>query len=147
PSSPEPVARPVADGPPDEIFAKLMAQVHRVAPQDTTLLLTGDTGTGKTRLARLIHDLSPRRNQPFLVVDCGTLSPALIESELFGHARGAFTGADRERVGKLAAAGAGTLLLDEINSLPLTLQGKLLRAADERLFEPVGSERPMPVKA
>jgi two-component system response regulator HydG len=131
--------------PPDMMW--LMEQVKRVAPQETTLLLTGETGTGKTRLARLIHQLSPRRDEPFLVVDCGSLSPSLIESELFGHAKGAFTGADRERVGKLASAGTGTLLLDEVNSLPLELQGKLLRAVEERVFEAVGSERTQPVRA
>jgi DNA-binding NtrC family response regulator len=135
------------DGADDDGLSALMGQITRVAPHDTTLLLTGATGTGKTRLARLIHDLSPRRQQPFLVVDCGSLSPALIESELFGHAKGAFTGADRERKGKLAAAENGTLLLDEINSLPLLLQSKLLRAADSRLFEPVGTNREQPLRA
>ena len=128
-------------------MVELMGQVRRVAPQDTTLLFTGETGTGKTRLARLVHEFSPRAKEPFLVVDCGALSPSLIESEMFGHIRGAFTGADRDRAGKLAAAGNGTLLLDEINSLPLTLQAKLLRAVDERVFEPVGSNKPQPLKA
>jgi DNA-binding NtrC family response regulator len=131
----------------DDGLSHLMEQVERVAPQDTTILLMGDTGTGKTRLARLIHELSPRRDKPFLVVDCGSLSPSLIESELFGHVRGAFTGADRERTGKLAAAAGGTLLLDEINSLPLPLQTKLLRAVDARVFESVGSNREQPLRA
>ncbi len=116
-------------------------------PADTTVLLLGETGTGKTRLARLIHELSPRRNEPFLVVDCGALSPSLIESEMFGHVRGAFTGADRDRPGKFAAVGRGTLLLDEVNSLPVTLQTKLLRAVDDRTFEPVGSNRGVPLQA
>jgi DNA-binding NtrC family response regulator len=125
----------------------LVQQVCRVASQDTTLLLEGETGTGKTRLARVVHELSPRRDEPFLVIDCGSLSANLIESELFGHAKGSFTGADRQRTGKLAAAGAGTLLLDEINSLPMPLQTKLLRATDERVYEPLGSDRSLPFRA
>jgi DNA-binding NtrC family response regulator len=137
---------PFFDAFPPEMIA-LREQVRRVVPQDTTLLLTGETGTGKTRLARLIHELSPRRAEPFLVVDCGAVSPSLIESEMFGHVKGAFTGADRDRPGKFAAAGRGTLLLDEINSLPLPLQAKLLRAVDDRVFEPVGSERNHPLRA
>jgi DNA-binding NtrC family response regulator len=128
-------------------MAEMMEQVRRVAPQDTTLLFTGETGTGKTRLARLIHDLSPRHDQLFVVVDCAALSNNLIESEMFGHVRGAFTGADRDRPGKFAAAGDGTLLLDEINALPLALQCKLLRAVDERVFEPVGSNQAVPLRA
>jgi DNA-binding NtrC family response regulator len=126
-------------------MVELMEQIQRVAPQDTTLLFTGETGTGKTRLAKFIHHLSPRREEPFLVVDCCALSSNLIESEMFGHVKGAFTGADRERAGKFAAAAKGTLLLDEINSLPPLLQGKLLRAVDERVFEPVGSNKPQPM--
>ena len=137
---------PFLDAFPPE-FQLLREQLRRVMPQDTTLLLSGETGTGKTRLARIVHELSPRRDEPFLVVDCGALSISLIESELFGHVRGAFTGADRDRPGKLAAAGKGTLLLDEINSLPLPLQVKLLRAVDERVFEPVGMNRPQPLRA
>jgi DNA-binding NtrC family response regulator len=122
-------------------------QMRRVIRQDATILLTGETGTGKTRLARLIHELSPRAAEPFHVIDCGAMNPELIESEMFGHVKGAFTGAERDRVGKFAAAGGGTLLLDSISSLPLALQAKLLRAVDERTFEPVGSERPLPLRA
>jgi DNA-binding NtrC family response regulator len=140
-------AEPAADPFDGVLSPSLLEQVHRVAPQETSLLFTGETGTGKTRLAKLVHELSPRRDEPFLVVDCGALSPTLIESEMFGHVKGAFTGADRDRPGKFAAAGGGTLLLDEVNSLPPALQSKLLRAVDERLFEPVGSNKPQPLKA
>ena len=128
-------------------MVQMMEQLQRVMAQDTTILFTGETGTGKTRTARLIHEMSPRRAEPFLVVDCNALSPSLIESELFGHVKGAFTGADRDRPGKLAAAGKGTLVLDEINSLPLSLQCKLLRVVDDRVFEPVGSNQCQPLSA
>lgn len=125
----------------DAEMSAMMELIRRAAPQETTLLFSGETGTGKTHLARLVHQLSPRRDEPFLVLDCAALSATLIESEMFGHVRGAFTGADRDRPGRLAAAGRGTLLLDEVNALPLALQSKLLRAVDERLFEPVGSNK------
>jgi two-component system, NtrC family, response regulator HydG len=125
---------------------RMMDQVRRVASQDTTILLGGETGTGKTRLARLIHQISPRRELPFLVVNCGALSPTLIESEMFGHIKGAFTGADRDHTGKFAEVGCGTLLLDEIDALSPSLQAKLLRAVEERIFEPVGSNKSMPVQ-
>ena len=128
-------------------MGQLMTQVRRVAPQNVTVLLTGATGSGKTRLARLIHELSPRRDRPFLVVHCGSLSANLIESELFGHVKGAFTGADRDRTGKLAEVGRGTLLLDDIDALPPESQAKLLRAVEERVFEPVGGNRAQPVQA
>src|SRR5208283_1161626 len=102
---------------------------------------------GKTRLARMIHELSLRRDGPFLVIDCGALSAGLIESEMFGHVRGAFTGADRDRSGKLAQVGRGTLLLDEIDALPVELQAKLLRVVEQRVFEPVGSNHPQALVA
>jgi DNA-binding NtrC family response regulator len=126
---------------------RLMEQVLRVAPQETTVLLTGATGTGKTRLASLIHELSPRRSEPFLSVQCGALSATLIESELFGHVRGAFTGADHERAGKFADAGRGTVLMDDIDALAPPQQAKLLRAVEDRVFEPVGSNKTMPIRA
>src|SRR6516165_11548802 len=107
---------------------RLLDQVHRVAPQNTTVLLSGETGTGKSRLARLIHELSPRREQPFLVANCGALAAGLIESELFGHVRGAFTGAVCARAGRLTEVGSGTLMLDDVEGLPASLQIKLLRA-------------------
>ncbi|HET6574293.1 MAG TPA: sigma-54 dependent transcriptional regulator [Fimbriiglobus sp.] len=132
---------------PSAAMGRVMAQVRHVAPVDTTVLIQGETGTGKTRLARVIHDLSSHRGGRFLVVNCAALSATLIESELFGHVKGAFTGADRDRVGKFADAAGGTLFLDEIDSLPLDLQAKLLRAVDDRVFEPVGSNRSEPVRA
>jgi len=126
---------------------RLEEQIRRVAPRDATILLGGETGTGKTRMARQIHERSGRRDEPFLVINCGALSSALVESEMFGHVRGAFTGADRDRVGKFAEVGGGTLLLDEVDTLPPEIQAKLLRAVEERTFEPVGSNRSMPVRA
>jgi DNA-binding NtrC family response regulator len=127
--------------------ARIVEQLRRVAPLTTSILLQGETGTGKTHLARLIHELSPRAKQPFLVVNCGALSGNVIESEMFGHVRGAFTGADRDRVGKFAAAGAGTIFLDDMNALPLELQAKLLRVVEDRVFEPLGSNRRLDMKA
>jgi DNA-binding NtrC family response regulator len=149
----EPVSRVrVAGAGPEEadlgvVEPEHLAQIRRVVDQDTTILLTGETGTGKTMLARHIHQTSARKNKPFMIVDCGALAAALIESEMFGHLRGAFTGADKDRVGKFAAAGDGTLVLDEINSLPLALQTKLLRAVEERVFEPLGSNQPQSLRA
>jgi DNA-binding NtrC family response regulator len=126
---------------------QILEQVRRVAPLDTNILLQGETGTGKTRMARLIHELSPRKSHPFQVVNCGALSATVIESEMFGHVRGAFTSADRDRVGKFAEAGAGTVLLDDLDCLPAELQAKLLRVVEERVFEPLGSNQSQPMKA
>ncbi len=120
-------------------MAELLDHVVMMAPHNVTLLLVGETGTGKTTLAKLIHELSPRREGPLLTIACGALSPELVESELFGHVRGAFTSADRTKTGKLEAAQSGTLLLDEIDAFNAAQQVKLLRVIETGEFEPVGS--------
>jgi DNA-binding NtrC family response regulator len=117
----------------------MMDELTVAARHNVTVLLIGETGSGKTFLARLIHELSERREERFCTVACGALPPSLIESELFGSVKGAFTGADRDREGKFAAAGRGTLLLDEIDVLPLEQQAKLLRVIETGEYEPVGS--------
>ena len=132
---------------PNEAMAEVMDQINRVASVGTNILIHGESGTGKTRLARVIHELSPRRNHPFRVVNCASLSPSLIESEMFGHVRGAFTGADRDRKGKFAEAIGGTLLLDDVNTLPIELQVKLLRVVEDRVFDPVGGNQSVPLQA
>jgi Nif-specific regulatory protein len=119
-------------------MAAVYDMIGRAAQTDATVLLHGETGTGKGLLARAIHVNSRRREAPFVHVDCTTLPAALVESELFGHERGAYTGADSRVIGKVEAANGGTLFLDEIGELPLPLQGKLLRFVQERRFERVG---------
>jgi len=116
----------------------LVERIALAAVHDVTVLLTGETGTGKTYLARLMHDCSPRKSHPFLVVPCGAQPANLIESAFFGHVKGAFTGADRAKEGKFAAAGEGTLLLDEIDTLGLEQQAGLLRVIESGEYEPVG---------
>ena len=123
-----------------------MERLYLVAPLDTTVLITGETGVGKTHLARVIHQASSRKGKPFVAVPCGALSATLIESEIFGHVRGAFTHAERDRVGKFSQVEDGTLLLDEIDCVPLESQAKLLRAVEERVFEPVGSDESKPFR-
>jgi DNA-binding NtrC family response regulator len=122
---------------------RIFEMLPRISSSDTTILIEGETGTGKGALAEAIHEASPRSSGPFMVVDCGSIPHSLIESELFGHERGAFTGADERRIGALESASHGTLFLDEIGELPRELQPKLLRALEERAIRRVGSTAPV----
>ena len=119
----------------------VLAIARQVAPTDATVLLTGESGTGKGVLADTIHKLSARKDKPFIMVDCSAISSTLIESELFGHERGSFTGADKKTSGRLAEAHGGTVFLDEIGELPLEIQGKLLTFVQEKSIVPVGSSK------
>jgi NtrC-family two-component system response regulator AlgB len=119
-------------------FRKVLEVAYRVAPTDATLLLRGESGTGKGVLARAVHAKSKRAGRPFVIVNCPSLSAELLESDLFGHVKGAFTGATQDKTGKVETADGGTLLLDEIGDLPLALQPKLLRLIQDKAFERVG---------
>lgn len=129
--------------------SKTMQQVcemiERVGPTSTTILLNGESGTGKEVIARTIHNASPRREQPLIAINCAALPENLVESELFGHVKGAFTGADSDKDGLFEAANGGTLFLDEVASLPLVLQGKLLRVLQEKEVRRVGGNQSVPV--
>ncbi len=127
------------------MFQTLLHEVNMVAPADCAVLVQGETGTGKEMVAKAIHETSPRRQNRFVAVNCAAIPSALLESELFGHERGAFTGAVTQSLGRFQAADRGTLFLDEIGDLPLELQPKLLRALQERQFERLGGGRTVQV--
>jgi two-component system, NtrC family, response regulator HydG len=124
-----------------EAMVRVMEMVQRVAGSDSTVLITGESGTGKGLIAQKIHTLSLRQAQPFVTVDCGTLVETLFESELFGHVKGSFTGANANKIGKFELAQGGTLFFDEISNISLEVQAKLLRAVQERKISQVGSHR------
>jgi DNA-binding NtrC family response regulator len=129
-------------------MAEVFGILRRLGPSEVTLTFTGETGTGKDVMARAVHDSGPRARGPFVVFDCGAVSPNLVESELFGHERGAFTGAHAEHAGAFERARGGTLFLDEVGELPLDLQPRLLRALENRSVRRVGgtNERPIDVR-
>ena len=129
----------------DPRMLEILNRIHQIAPTNASLLLQGESGTGKTQLARMIHRFSLRSHMPFVEVNCAAIPESLIESELFGHVKGAFTGASEERPGRFQSAHNGTLFLDEITEMPLHLQAKLLRAVQDQEFEMVGSDKTIKV--
>ncbi len=133
----QPVATIVGDSP---AIREVTSMIHRVAESSATVLITGESGTGKELVARAIHERSDRKHLPFVAINCGALPPALLESELFGHVRGAFTDARQTRKGLFVQAGDGTLFLDEIGEMPIEMQVKLLRVLQERTLRPVGGD-------
>src|SRR5580704_3068536 len=131
----------------DPASKRLLELAQKVATAATTLLISGESGTGKDHLARLIHELGPRRDAPFLKIDCASLPQELVESELFGHERGAFTGAVDQKLGRLEMAGSGTIVLDEVAALSPATQSKLLRVLEERQFERLGGTETIVITA
>src|SRR5262249_39773481 len=128
-------------------LGRVKDELERVAPTASTVLIQGETGTGKELFARAVHAKSPRRGGPMVKVNCAALPPSLVESELFGHEKGAFTGATQRRIGRFELARGGTLFLDEISELPLEAQAKLLRVLQEREIERVGGMHSIRVDA
>src|SRR4051795_12201897 len=128
-----------------EAMRRVMAQVERVAASETRVCILGETGTGKELIARALHERSPRKDGPFVTLNCAAVPAELIESELFGHEKGSFTGAASRHIGKFEQANHGTLFLDEIGDMPLMMQAKLLRVLEERQVERVGGDRTIPV--
>ena len=131
----------------DAASARVLELARKVADASTTVLVTGESGTGKDHYARLIHELSQRRDAPYLKIDCASLPQELVESELFGHERGAFTGAVERKLGRLEMAGEGTILLDEVAALSPATQAKLLRVLEERKFERLGGTETLTIEA
>jgi DNA-binding NtrC family response regulator len=131
----------------DPASVRLFELAQKVAVAPTTLLITGESGTGKDHLARLVHELGPRRDAPYLKIDCASLPPQLVESELFGHERGAFTGAVDRKLGRLELGGNGTIVLDEVAALSAGAQSKLLRVLQERAFERLGGTETLRIDA
>ena len=128
-----------------EAIKRAVAETQRVAQTEATVLLLGESGTGKELFARAVHHLSARRDRPFVAINCAAIPETLIENELFGHERGAFTGAGDRRLGKFELASSGTVFLDEIGELPLAVQGKLLRVIEEKVVDRIGGRAPVPV--
>jgi DNA-binding NtrC family response regulator len=128
-----------------DVIKRTVGETQRVAQTEATVLLLGESGTGKELFARAVHHLSNRRNQPFVAINCAAIPETLIENELFGHERGAFTGANDRRQGKFELASGGTVFLDEIGELPLAVQGKLLRAIEEKVVDRIGGRAQVPV--
>jgi two-component system response regulator AtoC len=131
----------------DPATSRLFELAQKVAAAPTTLLITGESGTGKDHLARAIHEIGPRRDAPFLKIDCASLPPQLVESELFGHEKGSFTGAVERKLGRFELGGAGTIVLDEVAALSPTAQSKMLRVLQERSFERLGGNETLRIGA